>query len=138
MWKVLRGRGAADGQRLLDAPNRRDGTALQPGAFCKAHRAFARVDEQGNVTENGVLYGRLRMLCSAGRVNEAENLLFERLDAPGGENFLPAALQFYQDIQKWEDAALEQAGFSRTEIWDGLAGVRARLQSARMERSENA
>ena len=106
--------------------------------FAKHTEPLPVFDEQGNVTENGVLYGRLRMLCSTGRVNEAENLLFERLDAPGGENFLPAALQFYQDIQKWEDAALEQAGFSRTEIWDGLAGVRARLQSARMERSENA
>lgn len=106
--------------------------------FVKHTEPLPVFDEQGNVTENGVLYGRLRMLCSTGRVNEAENLLFERLDAPGGENFLPAALQFYQDIQKWEDAALEQAGFSRTEIWDGLAGVRARLQSARMERSENA
>lgn len=106
--------------------------------FAKHTEPLPVFDEQGNVTENGVLYGRLRMLCSAERVNEAENLLFERLDAPGGENFLPAALQFYQDIQKWEDAALEQAGFSRTEIWDGLAGVRARLQSARKERSENA
>ena len=67
--------------------------------FAKHTEPLPVFDEQGNVTENGVLYGRLRMLCSAGRVNEAENLLFERLDAPGGENFLPAALQFYQDIQ---------------------------------------
>ena len=94
-------------------------------------------DEQGNVTENGVLYGRLRMLCSGGRVNEAENLLFDRLDAPGGEALLPAAVQFYKDIQNWEDAALEQAGFSRAEIRDGLAEVQARLQSAQMERSDN-
>ena len=94
-------------------------------------------DEQGNVTENGVLYGRLRMLCSGGRVNEAENLLFDRLDAPGGEALLPAAVQFYKDIQNWKDAALEQAGFSRAEIRDGLAEVQARLQSAQMERSDN-
>lgn len=53
--------------------------------FAKHTEPLPVFDEQGNVTENGVLYGRLRMLCSAGRVNEAENLLFERLDAPGGE-----------------------------------------------------
>lgn len=105
--------------------------------FAKHTEPLPVFDEQGNVTENGVLYGRLRMLCSAGRVNEAENLLFDRLDAPGGEALLPAAVQFYKDIQKWEDAALEQAGFSRAEIRDGLAGVRARLKSARMERSDN-
>lgn len=105
--------------------------------FAKHTEPLPVFDEQGNVTENGVLYGRLRMLCSAGRVNEAENLLFDRLDAPGGEALLPAAVQFYKDIQNWEDAALEQAGFSRAEIRDGLAEVQARLQSAQMERSDN-
>lgn len=105
--------------------------------FAKHTEPLPVFDEQGNVTENGVLYGRLRMLCSAGRVNEAENLLFDRLDAPGREVLLPAAVQFYKDIQNWEDAALEQAGFSRAEIRDGLAGVQARLQSAQMERSDN-
>ena len=105
--------------------------------FAKHTEPLPVFDEQGNVTENGVLYGRLRMLCSGGRVNEAENLLFDRLDAPGGEALLPAAVQFYKDIQNWEDAALEQAGFSRAEIRDGLAEVQARLQSAQMERSDN-
>ena len=105
--------------------------------FAKHTEPLPVFDEQGNVTENGVLYGRLRMLCSGGRVNEAENLLFDRLDAPGGEALLPAAVQFYKDIQNWEDAALEQAGFSRAEIRDGLAEVQARLQSAHMERSDN-
>ena len=105
--------------------------------FAKHTEPLPVFDEQGNVTENGVLYGRLRMLCSGGRVNEAENLLFDRLDAPGGEALLPAAVQFYKDIQNWEDAALEQAGFSRAEIRDGLAEVQARLQSAQMERSAN-
>ena len=105
--------------------------------FAKHTEPLPVFDEQGNVTENGVLYGRLRMLCSGGRVNEAENLLFDRLDAPGGEARLPAAVQFYKDIQNWEDAALEQAGFSRAEIRDGLAEVQARLQSAQMERSDN-
>ena len=105
--------------------------------FAKHTEPLPVFDEQGNVTENGVLYGRLRMLCSGGRVNEAENLLFDRLDAPGGEALLPAAVQFYKDIQNWEDAALEQAGFSRAEIRDGLAEGQARLQSAQMERSDN-
>ena len=105
--------------------------------FAKHTEPLPVFDEQGTVTENGVLYGRLRMLCSGGRVNEAENLLFDRLDAPGGEALLPAAVQFYKDIQNWKDAALEQAGFSRAEIRDGLAEVQARLQSAQMERSDN-
>ena len=47
------------------------------------------------------------------------------------------SVQFYKDIQTWKDAALEQAGFSRAEIRDGLAEVQARLQSAQMERSDN-
>lgn len=105
--------------------------------FAKHTEPAAVFDEQGNVTENGVLYGRLRMLCSGGRVNEAENLLFDRLDAPGGEALLPAAVQFYKDIQNWEDAALEQAGFSRAEIRDGLAEVQAACRAHQMERSDN-
>lgn len=62
--------------------------------FAKHTEPLPVFDEQGNVTENGVLYGRLRMLCSGGRVNEAENLLFDRLDAPGGEALLPGPYSF--------------------------------------------
>lgn len=35
--------------------------------FAKHTEPLPVFDEQGNVTENGVLYGRLRMLCSGGR-----------------------------------------------------------------------
>ena len=69
--------------------------------FAKHTEPLPVFDEQGNVTENGVLYGRLRMLCSGGRVNEAENLLFDRLDAPGGEAVSYTHLDVYKRQAVW-------------------------------------
>lgn len=87
--------------------------------FAKHTEPLPVFDEQGNVTENGVLYGRLRMLCSAGRVNEAENLLFERLDFSDPSTF-PIALEFYQHLNRFSDRELEAWDYSREEIYEGL------------------
>lgn len=105
--------------------------------FAKHTEPAAVFDEQGNVTENGVLYGRLRMLCSGGRVNEAENLLFDGWTAPGGRRFCRRPYSFIKIFRIGRTPRWEQAGFSRAEIRDGLAEVQARLQSAQMERSDN-
>ncbi len=70
-------------------------------------------------TGAGGLHTRLLALLAAGRVNEAENLLFDALES-GESGLLEVAIDFYARLNGWSDEELEQAGFSREEIGQGL------------------
>jgi hypothetical protein len=57
-------------------------------------------------------------------VNEAENLLFEKID-PNKNDHLTVALEFYSKLNSMTDSELEYADFSREEIAKGLHEVKA-------------
>lgn len=77
----------------------------------------------------------LKALCSHGQVNLAEDRLFEELDfsAPSA---LITVLGFYEYVNSFSDQQLEAWGYSREEIYQGLAdcgerfGVDPRLLGA--------
>ncbi len=77
----------------------------------------------------------LKALCSHGQVNLAEDRLFEELDfsAPSA---LVTVLGFYEYVNSFSDQQLEAWGYSREEIYQGLAdcgerfGVDPRLLGA--------
>ncbi len=71
------------------------------------------------------LYRRLKQMAHKGQINEAENLLSEVLDKEQKEGFA-LALFFYVELNDLEEEALEQAGFSREEIQEGILAA-ARL-----------
>ena len=77
-------------------------------------------------TVTDMLYSRLNSLVDEGRINEAENLLFESLD-PGDTNHLILALDFYSRINELSDEELEAKAFSREEIESGLNDIKARF-----------
>lgn len=83
-------------------------------------------DEEGNIMDSGILYGRLRTLCSDGAVNEAENLLFDTLEENHGLEYLRVAMRFYTNLDQWSDDELAKANFSRDEILEGLSEVQDR------------
>lgn len=62
----------------------------------------------------------LKALCSHGQVNLAEDRLFEELDfsAPSA---LITVLGFYEYVNSFSDQQLEAWGYSREEIYQGLA-----------------
>ncbi|MBR4192875.1 MAG: hypothetical protein IKQ54_00915 [Oscillospiraceae bacterium] len=62
---------------------------------------------------------RLGALLEAGRVGEAENLLFAAVEE-GDPEALPAGLGFYEALNGMSDEALGRADFSREEILSGL------------------
>lgn len=84
-------------------------------------------DEEEMVAENGEVSGelfllyRLRQLVYENRINEAEDLLFESLERQQSDEYAAVAAAFYAEVQKLSDAQLEEAGFSREEIAQGLA-----------------
>lgn len=57
-----------------------------------------------------------------GKVNEAENLLFENFDSKDNRQVL-LALDFYERLNKLDDDFLQQNNFSKEEIEDGLKEI---------------
>lgn len=91
--------------------------------FMKVQDPIPDFDEQGNLLESGLLYRRLCTMLDNRDVNGAENLLFEMLEQYPEYDFLRVALQFYTDLEKWTDAELAEADFSRQEIFEGLREI---------------
>ena len=65
------------------------------------------------------LHGELMRRLEAGDLDGAEDLLFEAAEE-GGLGCLEAGVDFYARLNELTDAQLEQAGFEREEIQEGL------------------
>ncbi|OQB24501.1 MAG: hypothetical protein BWY11_01121 [Firmicutes bacterium ADurb.Bin182] len=92
--------------------------------FQKRTSAVEIVDEQGNISESGLLYHRLKTLIRQNKINEAENLLFTEFEQDPNEHNLEAAIQFYSELQELSDDALKNVNFSREEIIEGIESIR--------------
>ncbi len=62
------------------------------------------------------------ILLEQGKINEAENLLFENLDTDN-KRYMELALDFYERLNNFEDDFLEENNFSREEIEEGLKEI---------------
>ena len=80
------------------------------------------VDIEQELKETSDLYIRLVRLADAGKINEAENLLYEQLENGQPED-LKAALGFYDHLNDYTEEFLDKADFSREEIKSGLVSV---------------
>ena len=79
-------------------------------------------EEAPTTGEPAPLRAQLAALVRAEKLCEAENLLFEALEAEDPE-VLPAALEFYRALNGLPDETLERCGFPRDEILSGLREV---------------
>jgi hypothetical protein len=79
-----------------------------------------------NQTDADRLYLELDELLKLNKINEAENLLFEKLTLED-INCLNIALDFYSRLNGYSDEQLEQGGFSRDEIKSGLDDIAKQL-----------
>ena len=83
-------------------------------------------------------YLKLCKLADAGKINEAENLLYEKLDREE-QDYLEMALAFYYHINQYTNDFLENHGYSRTEIEEGIEtvlkefGMEGMLEVAKLE-----
>lgn len=77
-------------------------------------------DKKEAYTDNDFLFERLIHMADDGLINEAENLLFEKLDNKDLE-YLEMALCFYMYINDKEADFLEKHNYSKEEIKDGIA-----------------
>jgi hypothetical protein len=86
------------------------------------------LDEDGTLSGSDVLAYRLKKLLHERKINEAENLLFETLEASPLPSYGRTALDFYREISTLSDEELAAADFSREEIADGLREVQRLLE----------
>lgn len=82
------------------------------------------IDEEGNITPAGLLYLELNTMIKEGRINEAENLLFDRIETTYDNEYLEIAIDFYSQINNLTDEFLQEHDFSREEAVEGLSKVK--------------
>lgn len=88
------------------------------------HREYTSYElaEQGQYGEVDYIYKDIMSLIDQGKINEAENLLFDKMDA-SDKRYMELALDFYDRINSCDDYYLEKCDFTREEIKDGLLSV---------------
>lgn len=68
------------------------------------------------------LYLRLKKLIGEGELNQAENLLFDQLDT-SDLRYLELAVDFYSELNRFDNRYLDAHDFSRSEIQQGLQEI---------------
>ena len=92
-----------------------------------AYNFASEEDEIGDgveMDENVLLSYMLRRLMDEGKINEAENLLFDSIESNTSDERLQIALAFYGQLDKMSDSFLKDHNFSRQEILDGLSSIK--------------
>lgn len=79
------------------------------------------IDEE-NFSKTDLLHRQLLFLIREGKINEAENLLFEELDTKDTKH-LELAIDFYNRLNEMDDEFLESNNFSRQEVEEGLKAI---------------
>ncbi len=67
-------------------------------------------------------FANLLGLVEQYEINQAENILFEEINANKPEDF-EMALQFYQKLNEKDDAFLAKANYTREEIQQGIQDI---------------
>lgn len=76
------------------------------------------------ISEDDLLELMIKRYISDGKINEAENMLFEAIISRKSVKDLEIALYFYEEINKWDEHKLEKFNFSRQEVVEGLKDVK--------------
>ena len=75
-----------------------------------------------NLSETDRLFNKMNDLLKKNKICEAENLLFDSIDT-SNRIYLELAVDFYERINRWNDAELEGANFSWDEVYSGLVDI---------------
>ena len=95
--------------------------------FNKETTEYMIVDPD-KITETDVVYNDLIKLIDDGKIDEAENILFEKIEEeleenPCGRIYLEVAIDFYSRLNNLSNKILDDCGFEREEIDEGIRTV---------------
>ena len=83
---------------------------------------YELADEVEKHTPTDLLHTQLLTLINQGKINEAENMLYEELDREN-KRHIELALDFYRRLNDLDDEFLEKNNFPREEIEQGLKTI---------------
>ncbi len=92
--------------------------------FGKRQPVYIEEDAQ-TPTDGDLLHAKIMRLLAEKKYNEAEDALFDNIDA-GIPRITEIATEFYYQLSLFHDDELEAAGFSRAEIDQGLSDFMSR------------
>ncbi len=96
--------------------------ALLAKMFFNKETAEYQVSQEEINSETNLLYRQLCELINEGKINEAEDLLFDKIDS-NNKRYLELAIDFYSKLNALSDSFLENSDFTREEIDEGLKTV---------------
>lgn len=82
--------------------------------------------EKETLSDTDKLHNKLIQLIDEYKINEAEDLLFDKLDT-NDQKYLEVALDFYSRLTKLDEDTLERNDFTKEEIAEGLADVSSKF-----------
>ncbi len=80
------------------------------------------VADESNLSQTDLLYGEIVRLIAEKKLDEAESMLMEAVHTQDRQ-VLELAVDFYQKLNALSDAELEECGFSRERVSEGLKTV---------------
>lgn len=80
--------------------------------------------ETVTISEDELLEIMVGKCLSEGKINEAENMIFEAIKSRKSAKDLEIALSFYEEINKWDEDKLAKYNFSKQEIVEGLEDIK--------------
>lgn len=89
--------------------------------FQKSTIAY-ELENTANPTQTDLLFAEINRLLTEKRFCEAEDRLLDQIDCLNRKH-LELAMDFYQKLNVFSDAELEQQNFQRAEITDGIKTV---------------
>lgn len=90
--------------------------------FLKKDSAVYEYQAEQKSTKTDYLHKQLIGMIEHGKINEAENLLFEKIDNKD-KKYMELALDFYDRLNNLDDEFLEKNNFPRQEIEQGLKAI---------------
>jgi hypothetical protein len=81
-------------------------------------------DDNVSISEDGLLEIMVNKYIHEGKLDEAENIIFEALKSHGSERSYNIALSFYKEISDWDENKLAKYNFSKKRIIQGLENIK--------------
>lgn len=94
------------------------------GIFRKEKINYEVQGEQGELIEDELLFYRLQEMIYNGKINEAENILFEMIEKDPKVEYLKITEKFYLEILKMSDEYLLEHDYSQEEIFESLNQIK--------------
>lgn len=94
------------------------------GMFRKEKVKFEIQEEQGKFIEDDYLYFRFQEMIYDGKINEAENALFDIIEKDPTLEHLKLVEKFYSEVIKMSDDYLQKQNYSREEIFESLDQIK--------------